>query len=172
MKRGLTVAAHLTPGELKKRMRTETDPTALRRFQVIWLGLQGLPSKEIVRLSGLGRDRVFKIIKQYNERGPDSLRDARVNNGGHTALLTPEQVLELTERLKTRPDDGGLWTSPKVAIWMSEKTGRTVGFKVAWETMKRIGFSLQQPRPSHAKADKEAQTAFKKGGSEQLSMPF
>jgi transposase len=168
----LTIAAHLSRDELKNRMRTETDPTAIRRLQVIWLGLQGLPSKEIVRLSGYGRDWVFKIIKRYNEHGPDSLRDARVNSGGHTALLTPAQVAELIARLETRPDDGGLWTSPKVAVWMSEKIGRPVSFKVAWEYLKRIGFSLQQPRPSHTKADKEAQEAFKKGGFEPQSMPF
>jgi len=53
--------------------------------------------------------------KRYNEHGPDSLGDRRQGNGSAPAILTPEALSSLKERLKTPPDDGGLWTGPKVA---------------------------------------------------------
>ena len=48
---------------------------------------------------------------------------------------------------------------------MTEASGRPVDQKLAWVYLKRLGFSLQRPLRRHAKADMEAQEAFKKGGS-------
>ena len=161
----ITVKPHLELAELERRFKSAKDPVALRHFQVVWLAAKGLSSKQVCDATGYGRDWVFRIIKQYNEEGPASMGDGRVNNGGHGTVLTKEQVEKLRKRLETPPPDGGLWTSPKVAVWMTKEAGRPVDFKLAWDYLKRMGFSLQRPRPAHTKADKEAQDAFKKGGS-------
>jgi transposase len=60
------------------------------------------------------------------------------------------------------PADAGIWTSQKVADWLASKRGKKVNVARGWEWLKRLGFSLQTPRPRHAKADKQAQEAFKK----------
>ncbi len=49
------------------------------------------------------------LAKRYNEQGPDRLGDRRQGNGAAPAILTPEARSSLKERLKTPPDDGGLW---------------------------------------------------------------
>lgn len=164
MARHIHVEPHLTVEELFARFRSARDGTATRRFQVVWLAASGKLSREITEATGYGRDWVFRIIKRYNEEGPGSLEDARSNNGGHGRVLTDEDIEALRERLETPPPDGGLWTSPKVAAWMTKRVGRPVDFKLAWDYLKRMGYTLQQPRPSHTKADPEAQDAFKKGG--------
>lgn len=60
------------------------------------------------------------------------------------------------------PETGGLWSGPKVAAWMSETLHKEVQPQRGWDYLKKLGFSLQRPRPSHRKADPEAQAAFKK----------
>lgn len=38
-------------------------------------------------------------------------------------MLTGAVLEAPSERLKTSPDDGGLWTGPKAAIWMAGHLG-------------------------------------------------
>jgi transposase len=166
--RAITVKPHLTVDELQERHRKDRDPVAVRQFQVVWLAAKGLPSKAIVEATGYRRDWVFQIIKRYNEGGPDALGDKRQNNGGNGRILDDAMVAKLAARLEHPPPDGGLWTSPKVAAWVNETFDLDIDFKLAWDYLQRMGFVLKRPRPSHALADKKAQEAFKKGGSNVL----
>ncbi len=68
----------------------------------------------------------------------------------------------LSEVLGGPAPDGGLWTGPKVAAWIEEKTGTKTHPQRGWVYLKRLGFSLRRPRPRHAKADPEEQETFKK----------
>jgi transposase len=163
--RPITVQPHLTVEQLFERHRKERDPVAVRQFQVVWLAATGKPSKQIVEATGYRRDWVFQIIKRYNEGGPEALGDKRRYNGGHGRIINDEQLEVLAARLDHPPPDGGLWTSPKVAAWANEEFGLDIDFKLAWDYLKRMGFTLRRPRPTHVRADKKAQRAFKKGGS-------
>ena len=166
MARPITVQPHLTVDELFERHRKERDTVAARRFQVVWLAARGMPSREIVEATGYRRDWVFQIIKRTNEGGPEALADQRKNNGGHGRIINDQQLAVLSARLEHPPPDGGRWTSPKVAAWVNKEFGLDIDFKLAWDYLQRMGFSLRRPRPAHVKADKKAQDAFKKGGSE------
>jgi transposase len=70
---------------------------------------------------------------------------------------------ELDAALRAPAPDGGLWTAPKVAAWVGGRTGRSVHETTAWRAMRRLGFTLQVPRPRHARAAGEREQArFKK----------
>ena len=57
----------------------------------------------------------------------------------------------------------GLWTGPKVAAWISETLQRPVSDVSGWKYLKRLGWTLQTPRPQHqAAAPPDEQQAFKK----------
>jgi transposase len=72
-------------------------------------------------------------------------------------------ALELAAALRAPAPDGGLWTAPKVAAWVERRTGRGVHETTAWRAMRRLGFTLQAPRPRHARAASEREQArFKK----------
>ena len=59
----------------------------------------------------------------------------------------------LRERLKTPPDDGGVWTAKKVAAVMAAELGlATVAEQRGWEALRAIGWTIQRPRPRHARA--------------------
>ena len=82
-----------------------------------------------------------------------SLGDQRVNNGGEATILTPEALAALKHRLKTPPDDGGLWTGPKVARRLAKFHGlKRVHDQRGWDALVSIEYSIQKPRPRHPEA--------------------
>lgn len=165
MAKPITVAPHLTLDEVEQRMRGAQSGIDHAHWQVIWLALREKSSKEIVDVTGYGRDWVFVLIKRYNEGGPDAMGDGRVSNGAEP-MLSEEDQADLVKALEGEAPDGGLWTSVKVADWMSERLRREVHPQRGWDYLQRLGFSLKVPRPRHAKADPEAQEDFKKGASD------
>lgn len=69
----------------------------------------------------------------------------------------------LRERLKTSPEDGGVWTAKKVAAVMAAELGLAkVAKQRGWEALRAIGWTIQRPRPRHARAaGPEGQAEFK-----------
>ena len=77
-------------------------------------------------------------------------------------LLSAAQQEELAHALQEPPEDGGLWSGPKVAQWMQRTLGREIAAQRGWDSLQRMGYSSRVPRPQHAKADEDIQQAFKK----------
>ena len=116
-------------------------------------------------LVGYSEDWVRTIVHRYTTTGPAGVVDRRRANPGQRPLRTPELRSERRQALAADPPDGGLWTSPKVAAWMTSRLARAVSKQRAWEAMRSLGFSRHQPRPHATTADPAAQEAFNKGGS-------
>lgn len=106
--------------------------------------------------------------RRYHRAGPETLADQRQHHHGAPSRLPDDHQQQLQQVLAQAPPDGGLWTGPKVAMWMSKQIGRAVHSQRGWEALKRAGFSLQIPRPRHHKADLARQDAFKRELPEQI----
>ena len=158
------VAGHQSLAELQAGYRTSGDATLARHYQVIWLLAQGRSCAETSALTGFARRWVEQLLARYNVFGPSSLGDRRRGNGAKARLLTPEMLTELRERLKTPPNDGGVWTAKKVAAFMAAELGLAqVAEQRGWEALRAIEWTLQRPRPRHVRvAMPEEQAAFKK----------
>lgn len=98
-------------------------------------------------------------LQQRRPRGPRR-PPAREPRGKF--LLDEAQRRELAEALEGPAPDGGLWTGPKVAEWIEQRTGEGTHPQRGWVYLKRLGYSLKSPRPRHHKADQEEQETFKK----------
>jgi len=107
-------------------------------------------------------------VRRYNQHGPQALTDQRKQNTGAPALLSSGQKKQLLQLLEQAPPDGGLWTGPKVAHWISGQIERKIHTQPGWDYLKHLGFSLHIPRPRHHKADPERQEAFKRELPEQV----
>lgn len=160
----LTLPPHLTSAEIAQHMRQCRDAVEKTHWQIIWLLEQGHHIPAVAKQLGYTEYWVRTIVHRYIAEGPAGLKDRRRANPGATALVSTAVREELRHRLATPPDDGGVWTGPKVARWLSDRLDRRVAPQRAWEVLRAIGFTLQQPRPAAVQADPQAQVAFKKGG--------
>ena len=158
------VAGHLSLAELQAGYRTSGDARLARHYQVIWLLAQGRSCAEVAQLTSLARRWVEQLLARYNAFGPSSLGDPRPGNGAQPTILTPAVLDVLRERLKRPPDDGGVWTSRKVAAVIAAELGlERVAEQRGWEALRAMGWTIQRPRPRHARAaGLEAQAEFKK----------
>jgi transposase len=162
MPKRLSIQAHLSLADLETRYRGAKDPVARSHWQIIWLLAQGQASAQVAVVTGYTVNWIRLLARRYNQHGPTGLGDRRHANPGATGLLSAAQRLALAAALHQPPADGGVWTGPKVAAWMAATLGRPVHPQRGWEMLRRLGFTLQVPRPRHAKADPVAQAAFKK----------
>jgi transposase len=154
------IASHLSLAELEARYKAAAEPAAKSHFHAVWLLSLGYTAAEVAELLSFSVRWVRQLIKRYNEQGPDSLGDRRQGNGAAPAILTPEALSSLKERLKTPPDDGGLWTGPKVAGWLASFHGlKSVHAQRGWDALVAIEYSIQKPRPRHPKAAGEVERA-------------
>ena len=155
------IVGHLPAEELEARYRAAGDATAARHYQAIWLLAQGRTVLEVAEVLAFVPRWVEELAARYNTFGPEALGDQRRRNGRTASLLTPELLAALAERLREPPEDGGLWSGPKVAAWMARHRGLAkVHPQRGWEALKRLEWSVQAPRPRHPRAatseDREA----------------
>ena len=147
------IVDHLPLEELEGRYRAARDVTEARHAQAIWLLARGRPFLEVAQVLAFAPRWVEELAARYNASGPAALGDQRRRNGRAASLLTGDVLAALAERVRTPPEDGGLWSGPKVAAWMAAYLGLAqVHPQRGWEALKRIGWSIQAPRPRHPRA--------------------
>lgn len=169
MKHYLRPKSRLSYEEITTRYRACTTARQRSYWHVIWL--MSNPENPLTvagtaKTVGYHPNWVRSLVRRYNADGPDGLIDKRVHNIGQAPLLNQEQRTELSEALLGPAEGGGLWTGPKVARWVKDKTGKATGYTTGWNYLKKLGFSLQQPRPSNISAATPGeQAAFKKSSA-------
>src|SRR3712207_915739 len=159
------IVGHLSVEDLEARYRAARDVTEARHYQAIWLLAQGRTFVEVAEVLAFAPRWVEELAQRYNAFGPSALGDRRRRNGRAASLLTEGVLSALAERVTAPPEAGGLWSGPKAALWMARRLGLAkVHAQRGWEALKRIGWSIQAPRPRHARAaTPERRADFKRG---------
>jgi transposase len=154
------IAAHLNSKDLEASYETAVEPVAKRHFHALWLLSCSYEVDEVAELLSFSPRWVWQLIRRYNEGGPGQLGDQRCHNGTTPSILTPEALAALQVRLKTPPDDGGVWSAPKVAQFLASfhKLGQ-VHDQRGWEALIALGYTVQKPRPRHPQAAGEPDRA-------------
>ncbi len=167
------IVEHLPIEELEARYRAARDVTEARHYQAIWLLAQGRTVLEVAEVLAFVPRWVEQLARRYNISGPEALGDRRRRNGRTASLLTPALLAALAARLKEPPEDGGLWSGPKVAAWMARHLGlAAVHPQRGWEALKRLEWSVQAPRPRHPRsAGPEQREALKKSWTRRSRRP-
>jgi transposase len=153
--------------QLEGLYRKASDPVLRTHLLMVWRISLGDSIREVAGMVGYSEKWVREIARRYEEQGVEGLGDRRHGNPGakQRALLDEEGQAQLREALlEETPPGGGMWSGPKVARWIEEKTGmERVHAQRGWEYLRKVGHSPQVPRPSNAQgADSEEREAFKK----------
>jgi len=167
------IVEHLPIEELEARYRAARDVTEARHYQAIWLLAQGRTVLEVAEVLAFVPRWVEQLARRYNVSGPEALGDRRRRNGRAASLLTPGVLSALAARLQEPPEDGGLWSGPKVAAWMARHLGlAAVHPQRGWEALQRLEWSVQAPRPRHPRsAGPEQREALKKSWTKRSRRP-
>jgi transposase len=147
--------------------RKASDPVLRTHLLMVWRMSLGDSIREVAGMVGYSEKWVREIARRYESEGVEGLGDRRHGNPGakERALLDDEGQAELREALlEGTPPGGGMWSGPKVARWIEEKTGmERVHAQRGWEYLRKVGMSPQIPRPSNAQgAEASEREAFKK----------
>jgi len=154
---------HMTTAELRKRYRSCAKPQEKARWHALYLIATGVVAAEAARRVGRASSWITTLARRYNRDGTTAVARQRSGKPSHRATVDAELGKELDKALRSEAPDGGLWTGPKVAAWITERSGRAVHVTTGWRTLKRFGFSLQLPRPANRRrASAGEQAAFKK----------
>lgn len=162
MGKRIQIAGHLRVEELEQRYRQAKTGVERSHYQIIWLLAQGKRTEEVSELTGYSRSWIYELVWGYNRLGVDSLGDKRQSNRGKAPLLNEVQQAQLWQALQSPPADGGLWSGPKVAQWMSEILDRPIHPQRGWEYLRGMEMRLRRPRPEHQETDIATQQAWKK----------
>ncbi len=156
----LPIILHLSPEAIARRYRSCRHGIEKTHWQVLWLMTrpdEPLTPAQAAHQVGLTAGWVRTLLKRWNADGPDGVADRRAVTNGGRAKLTPEQQAALFEILQQPPPDGGLWSGPKVVAYVHDRWGVTVGKPTGWKWLRRLGFTLQVPRPHHPEAASPAE---------------
>jgi transposase len=147
--------------------RKASDPVLRTHLLMVWRMSLGDSVGEVARMVGYSQKWTKEIARRYESKGVEGLGDRRHANPGarERALLDEEGQARLCQALlEEAPPGGGMWSGPKVARWIEEKTGvHKVHAQRGWEYLRKVRHSPQVPRPSNnARADAQEREAFKK----------
>jgi transposase len=163
MARRIELKPHLTTNELRQRYRSCQKPQEKARWHALYLISKGIVAADAARRVGRANSWITNLARRYNQDGAAAVTRKKSIKPSHRACLDAKLGKELDQALRLAAPDGGLWSGPKVAAWIAEKTGHTTHRTTAWRALQKLGFSIQTPRPANKRrASKEEQVEFKK----------
>jgi transposase len=163
MARRIELKPHLTTEELQQRYRSCQKPQEKMRWHALYLISKGVVAADAARRTRRASSWVTNLARRYNRDGAQAVARKQSARPSHRAKVNAKLGKELDKALRCDAPDGGLWTAPKVAAWITEQSGQEVHHTTAWRAMRRLGFSLKTPRPANKRrATTEAQLEFKK----------
>ncbi|WP_078411358.1 helix-turn-helix domain-containing protein [Priestia abyssalis] len=156
----------LTPTDLKRLEKKQTDVHLRVRIMAVRLVMEGRMGKETAQLCNLHRQSVSTYVKKFNEGGIDALLD-RKYGPGRACFLTEDQQDELKKMMLTSsPSDHGLgcgvsWTTPIIREYLKNTYHIQMSLTGILRMLWRLGLSYTRPTYVLAKADPEKQRVFR-----------
>lgn len=163
----LKISDALTASELRTWARHCGQGRAAARAYAIANALDGLSRAEAARLAGMERQALRDAVVRYNAEGVAGLFDRPKGHRPEWLTEAEQATLKAAIFKGPKPEIDGVctWTCEALAIWISEKFGKTIYPDSVGRILRRTGMSRQKTRPVHPKTDPKAQERFQKRGS-------
>lgn len=137
-----------------------------RRLKAGKLFAQGKGPSEVARLLKVRRQSAHDWQQRWQEGGATALRSKGAAGPKHK--LSAAQQAELAAALVEGPEAHGhataVWTLPRVAKLIEQRTGQRYHPGHVWRLLRGLGFSCQQPTRRAIERDEVAIAHWKKVG--------
>jgi transposase len=130
-------------------------PRVQRKMEAVYLKAQGLPHREICRLTGICGNTLRSYLAEFVAGGVEGLK--RFEAGGTISALE-EHTDRLCEYFVEHPPH----TVAEAAAALERLTGIRRSLTQVRQFLKRVGFSRRKVGSLPAKADPDEQARFKK----------
>jgi transposase len=151
----------LSSHELRSLAREQKDGPTRLRFVAIALIREGETCVEVARVLGMSRESIRLWLKRYRQEGPEGLKTRR--SPGRRPHLDEDQLMELRRMIEKESPSGQVnWTLKSLCRAIETSFGKSYSIGGLGQLLNRLGYRKLTVRPRHAKADPDAQEAFKK----------
>ena len=134
----------------------------LQKLQAI-VAASSFPIETVAQVIGVAAESVWRWAKAYQKNGLEGLHPKPKKP--KPSKLTPAQKADVLAWIDERKNSAGErvhWTLERLQYAIMQEFGVTLGINSIWVWLRRQNRVLKVPRPQHAKADIQAQEAFKK----------
>jgi transposase len=162
MEVAMKVKAYLSLEELERLEREETNSARAKRLRMVILALKGYTAPAIAMSLGPTRRICQRWVRRYNECGLAGLDDRRGGRPRHPLSL--EQAAAVRQRIEAGPttkDQVCSLRGQDIQRILAEEFGVLKSLAGVYQWLHQWGFSYLRPRPSHRRADPEAQAQFR-----------
>jgi len=150
--------------DLRRLAGKAKDADQARRLLALAAVYDGMDREEAARIGGMDRQTLRDWVHRFNERGPDSLINAK--SPGRRPKLSAEQKEELRQLVEAGPDpekDGVVrWRCADLKRVLGKRFGVDLSAVSLGRVLKKLGFSHISARPRHPVQDAQAIATFKK----------
>jgi transposase len=116
---------------------------------------------EVAEVVGVHYRTVQRWAAWYRAGGVTLVRAHKMGGTGQASFLTPEQEAAVAAEVET----GRFRTGEEIGAWIAAQFGATYTLGGIYSLLARLGCQRKVPRPVHAKTDRAAQEAWKRGDS-------
>ena len=145
MARLIQLKPHLTTEELRTRYRSCQKPQEKVRWHALYLISKGAVAADAARRVGRASSWITSLARRYNQEGASAVARKQSTRPSHRAKVDHQLGTELDKALRTSAPGGGLWTAPKVAAWITERSGQEVHQTTACHASARLQPSSAAP---------------------------
>jgi len=134
------------------------------RLHGVLLACRGMSAYEVGELLGHNPTTIHRWIKSFEAKGFSGLEDEE--RQGRPKRLSVQQLRGVDRDLRKSPREFGytqnLWDGKLLSHHIAQREQVVLGVRQCQRLFHQLKFRLRKPRPVIARADGEAQEAFKK----------
>lgn len=155
-----------THEELATVLRTSHDEGQKTRIKIIMHVQKGLYRRDIAEKLSVNLDTITDTVKKYNNGGIPALTTHKGGRPPGNLKWNQDWFDALARHIKETKE---YWSLPKMSEWIKANYTAEIPENTIWYHITSLNLSYKSARPHPQKGNKDAQEAFKKGGSKKNS---
>lgn len=157
-----SVESHLSPDEVKERIKQTIGFCRVQKWLVIWnLLVDPRPLKEIALHVGLAWQTTRNLISSFNRLGPEAI-EGPGKGGRRREYMSVEEEKEFLRSFFEQASTGQIATAMQIKKAWEERLGHSVHKTTVYRLLKRHNWRKVVPRPFHKQGNSAEQEEFKK----------